>query len=255
MILHGDYHTHTVYSDGIGTIEENVQSALFKGLKQIALTEHSFTHMMFGISRNDLPKYKAEIEQVREKYKDKDIDILFGIESNLINLDGDIDITMQEREMFDVLVVGYHKTYLPNSIANFFNFFLPNSYRIFKQSKKRIQKNTDAYIKAIKKYNIDIIAHLNYGGCRVDCVQIAKVAKQYGAYIELNGKRILFTDREILDMQKTGVKFIISSDAHQPKKVGKNSKAFNIIERLGIPAEQVANIDKIPTFKNYKKNN
>ncbi len=103
----------------------------------------------------------------------------------------------------------------------------------------------------MKKNKIDILAHLNYGGCLVNCVEIAKVAKLTNTLIELNGKRILFTDDEMLKMAETGVKFIINSDAHEPYKVGKNNIAFNIIERLNIPHDQVVNLDKLPKFKNY----
>ncbi len=250
MILFGDYHTHTVHSDGNNTIEDNVKAAYNKGLKQIALTEHGFSHLAHGIKRKDVKEYKEELDSVKNKYTG--IDVLFGIEANLLSLKGEIDVTKDERSLFDVVVVGYHKSYKPTGIINFFNFFLPNTCRIFKQqSKKRIEKNTQAYINAIKNNDIDILAHLNYGGCQVDCVKIAKVAKEYGVYIELNGKRILFTDQEILDMQKTGVMFIVNSDAHYSENVGKNNKAFNLIERLNIPLEQVANINKIPKFKNY----
>lgn len=250
MIILGDYHTHTVYSgDGKGTIEENVRSATFKGLKQIAVTEHGFTHMANGMKRDDLPEYINEIKRLRKSYKN--IDILHGIEANITSLDGDIDIDKKERSMFDVVVVGFHRTYKPLGIKNFFNFFVPNTLGIGRKSPKQIAKNTQAYINAIKKNDIDILAHLNWGGCLVNCVDIAKVAKEYNTYIELNGKRINFTDQEIMDMQKTGVKFIISSDAHRPENVGKNNLAFNIIERLNIPHEQVANLDKIPTFKNF----
>ena len=250
MILKGDYHTHTVYSDGNGTIEDNVKSAYKKGLKQIALTEHGFRHLAHGISRDDLPEYLQEINRVRKGYKS--VDVLFGIEANIMSLEGDIDINPDERAMFDVLIVGYHKSYKPLSIANFFNFFVPNTLGLFRKTRKRIQKNTQAYILAMQKYNIDILAHLNYGGCWVDCVEVAKEAVKHNTFIELNGKRILFTDQEIKDMVNTGVKFIISSDAHYPQHVGKNNIAFNLIERLNIPHEQVVNLDKIPQFKNYK---
>lgn len=252
MILHGDYHTHTIHSDGMGTIEDNVKSAALKGLKQIALTEHGFSHMAYGLKRKQLLEYKKELDKAKKKYKT--VDVLFGIEANIISLKGEIDITKEERKMFDVVIVGYHKSYKPISIKNLFNFFIPNTFNVFyKQRKKRIEKNTQAYINAIKNNDIDILAHLNYGGCQVNCVEIAKVAKEYDTYIELNGKRILFTDQELLDMQKTGVKFIVNSDAHLPENVGKNNKAFNLIERLNIPHEQVVNLNKVPTFKNYNK--
>lgn len=39
-LLTADYHTHTRYSHGKGTIEQNVQVARAKGLKKIALIRH-----------------------------------------------------------------------------------------------------------------------------------------------------------------------------------------------------------------------
>ena len=35
-----DHHTHTVYSHGKGSIEDNVKVALSKGLKSVAITDH-----------------------------------------------------------------------------------------------------------------------------------------------------------------------------------------------------------------------
>lgn len=250
MILKGDYHTHTYYSDGVGSIEDNIKHAVQKGLQEIALTEHGYSHMAYGIKKHQIKEYKAEIERCKKKYKD--INILWGVEANLISLNGDIDLTEKEQQELDLVVLGYHKSYKPTNFKNFLNFFLPNTLNPFRQSKKRIEKNTQAYILAMQKHRVNILAHLNYGGCKVDCVQIAKVAKELGVYIELNGKRILFTDQEILDMQKTGVMFIVNSDAHRPENVGKNNKALNLIERLNIPHSQVANLNKLPTFKNFK---
>ena len=40
-----DYHTHTIYSDGKGTIEQNVKSAIDKGLEIIGISDHGYKHM------------------------------------------------------------------------------------------------------------------------------------------------------------------------------------------------------------------
>ena len=46
------------------------------------------------------------------------------------------------------------------------------------------------------------------------------------------------------------VQFIINSDAHEINAVGKNHRAFNLIEKYNIPLSQIANIDgRVPEFK------
>ena len=52
-------------------------------------------------------------------------------------------------------------------------------------------------------------------------------------------------------MVKTGVKFIIDSDAHLCDNIGRNNTAYAMITRLNIPLEQIVNINNIPRFKNY----
>lgn len=42
MEILGDYHTHTVFSHGHGSIEDNVKAAIKMGLKEIAITDHGF---------------------------------------------------------------------------------------------------------------------------------------------------------------------------------------------------------------------
>jgi putative hydrolase len=120
--------------------------------------------------------------------------------------------------------------------------------KIGKFSKKLVDRNTNAYLQAMDKYNISTIAHLKYGNCYVDVKKIAEKAKEKHIYIELNGRRILFTPKEIQDMVDIGVKFIVDSDAHHPLDVGKNHRGINIIEKYNIPISQVANIDKLPDF-------
>jgi len=51
MILTADYHTHTPYSHGKGTVMENAARAKELGLKQIGITDHGFSHLAFGLMR------------------------------------------------------------------------------------------------------------------------------------------------------------------------------------------------------------
>ena len=49
MLLTGDYHTHTVYSHGKGTVLENALRAKEIGLQEIAITDHGFEQLAFGL--------------------------------------------------------------------------------------------------------------------------------------------------------------------------------------------------------------
>ena len=63
MELTADYHTHTPYSHGKNTVLENASAAKSKGLKQIAITDHGFNHLIFGLKRKKLPDLRAEINE------------------------------------------------------------------------------------------------------------------------------------------------------------------------------------------------
>lgn len=247
MRLFGDYHTHTRYSHGYGTIEDNVKVAVKKGLKEIAITDHGFNHKYFKVLRKNLPLIKRQINDLENKY---DIKILLGIEANLIGQNGEIDLTQEELEHFDIVLMGFHKAVYAASINDRFTFLLPNFFgRMFGFNNKLIQKNTNAYIKAIKSGHIDIVTHLNYG-CKVDVVKVAKECKKQGVLLELNAKRIYFSKKEIKEIIKTGVKFVINSDAHSKNKVGHSPLGFKFALKYNIPITQIANINKLPKFKN-----
>jgi len=243
MKLLGDYHTHTPYSHGTSSIKENVAQAEILGLKEIAITEHAYkgyNHMNPG----DLQKIKAEIDEIN---KQSSVRVLWGVEANLMSLDGDIDISDEELKDLDLVILGFHKQ-SKVKISQFFKFVLPNLIRK-KPTKAQIKRNTEAYIKAMDKHRVSILAHLGYGGCVVDYVRLAKEAKKRNIYIELNGKRINFSVEQFKAMADTGVKFVINSDAHDMLSVGKNHRAFNMLEKSGVSLEQIANIDKLPKFK------
>ncbi len=252
MIILGDYHTHTKYSrhgHGKGTILENASVANEKGLKQIAITDHGFNHSFYGVRRRDIPDIKEDILNAKEV---TGVDILLGVEANLISLNGDIDVNVEDFEFLDILAMGFHKLVQMDKNQDFWKLSMSNIFSSpFAPSKEKINRNTTAFLKALDKYPIDILTHINYG-FPVDALAVAKLAKEKGTYIELNGKRINISERDLDTMASEGVKFILNSDAHTPDRVGECNEGLNLIFKLGIPLAQVANIDKLPKFQNKR---
>lgn len=254
MLLYGDYHTHTLYSrhkHGKGTVLENASVAADKGLKQIAITDHGFNHEFFGIKRKNIPQLQEDILNAKEI---TGVDILLGVESNMISLDGDIDVKEEDYEFLDILLMGYHQLVYTETLKDKMLLCWANIFgKNFRPSKERINRNTTAFLKTLDKYPIDIITHLNFG-FQTDTMAVAKMAKQKGVYIELNGKRATFTEEEIKMMTAEGVKFIVNSDAHRPELVGEVNNGMNLVYKYDIPLSQVVNVDKLPKFHKKREN-
>ncbi|MBE5741571.1 MAG: PHP domain-containing protein [Clostridiales bacterium] len=254
MALLGDYHTHTKYSRGNhakGTIEDNVRAAYDKGLRQIAISDHGFNQKLYGVRRNDIPKVKEEINDAMERYP---IEVLLGVEANLISSQGDIDIIPEDYDNLDIVLCGFHRFVRSTSKREQFSFILKNIMcEIFHHtSKKQREKNTNAYINAMRKYDIDIITHLNHA-CKVDVEKVARVAKETDTLIELNGKRLGMSDAEIMKCYELGCKFVIDSDAHSPQRVGECHLGLEAALRLRIPDSAIVNYNSLPTFKKEKR--
>ena len=253
MLILGDYHTHTKYSrnnHGKNTIEENVKIAVQKGLKEIGITEHGFNHIFFGVRRKNIKKMRAEIDRLNKIYP---IKIYLGIEANLISADGDIDLTAEQQTWFDYVVMGYHTAIKPKSLKDHFKFFRKNAKALKhkKYTQEIIDANTNAYILALRKNRINIISHL-CSKMEVDVLKVAKECNLHGTFIELNARRMRFTDEQIKDMVKLKTKFVLESDAHRCDNVGECNKGLNCVIKNDIPQELVVNLDKTPTFK-YRK--
>lgn len=65
-----DLHTHTVFSDGLNTMEEMVRAAEAKVFSSIGFSDHSFTDFdrRYCIREEQLPQYHAEIRRLKEAY-------------------------------------------------------------------------------------------------------------------------------------------------------------------------------------------
>lgn len=244
MELFGDYHTHTKYSKfnhGKNTILEMVKSAEDLGLKEIAITDHGPRHLV-GMWKRNIKKARREIDEINKTSKVK---VLLGMECNFLDFNGKTDYPTKYDEYFDIRLVGFHRAVFVNPFT-YFRFFFKN---IHDKNGKYIEKNTDAYIKAIERYKFNFITHPQEYA-RVNLMRLAEYCSKHNVYLELNNRHFRYSKEEIeMLINNTDVKFIVNSDAHNRRVVGQVNRIFEIIKEYNIPVDRIVNIDKLPELK------
>lgn len=250
-----DLHTHTVYSHGKGTVEENAVSAKEKGLYGIGITDHGFSHPAFGMRRKKLDLMRADCAAAEEKTGEK---ILLGIESNLRGESGSIDVVEKDYPNLDLILAGVHRFIFYKSLGDFVHLLCGNVFRsVLKSppSKRLVDYNTRCYVNAVKNNPIDVLTHVGYL-CYCDPVEVAKVCADYGTYFEINTKKTHLSDEDWRKVIDTGVRFVIDSDAHSVDRIGDTAQAEELFKRVDFPLDRIDNIDgRLPNlrFANYKK--
>lgn len=239
LMIKADYHTHTVYSHGKGTVEDNVKKAIEIGIKSIAITDHGLKHFIYGMNAKSLVRQRAEIEEIRNKYPD--IDILCGIESNLTGISGKIDLNKQQADSLDIVLCGFHKPVFADKFSDYAKLFYNSySHAIYKPTKTQIARNTKAYINLVKNNKIDIVTHINYH-LRVDCYEVAKACEDYGTVLELSSRHLDLTDDDYEGLLKTNCMFAVNSDAHKVENIGNCRYALAQAEAHGIDNSRIIN--------------
>lgn len=250
MRFAGDYHTHTKASDGHSTLAENVAAAKRAGLEEIVISDHGFKSFLANMTAKNFEKQQAFIKENQE------VRVLQGLESNILNPAGDIDTPDGYIRRLDVLTVGFHR-YLQPKYA-FSKFVFTNGFGSKRAKQKLVDINTQAYISALEKYPIDILAHLNHKA-PVHPRPIFDKARETGTYVELNVKHLDAFLPLVKDAVESGVNFVVSSDAHRAKDIGEFDAVAKFLEDNEIPLERVFGIyGNLPTFKdkkNWRKDN
>ena len=233
-----DLHTHTVYSHGKGTIEDNVRAALDRGLSHVAITDHGPGHLFYGIKRKDVPQMRKEVDLLNEKYPE--IMIQLSVEANIINSRNHLDITPEEYGQYDFVIAGYH-------------YGLPKGYCIqnwlwshgLKLGEKRlIVKNTDMVIKALYENDIAILTHPGDKG-PFDMFPIAEACADTDTLMEISTWHPHMSVEEIKEAAKTDVQFIISSDAHVPGRIGDFEGGLKRAQEADLDISRIVNLREI----------
>ncbi len=195
--LQGDLQVQTNWTDGDHSIEEMAKAAKAAGLKYIAITDHTKSLAMTrGCDEKKLLRQMAEIDKLNKKISG--IKILKGSEVD-IKKDGSLDLADDVLAKLDVVGVSVHS--------------------LMKMSKKDM---TARIIHAIENPHVDILFHptgrkINKREAyEVDMEQVIKTAVKTGTILEINAhpERLDLKDEHIRMGVKSGVRFVIDSDAH-----------------------------------------
>lgn len=229
MLPKFDLHVHTHYSDGESTAAAMVEAAEARGLAAVAITDHGPV-LSVGIPPNKIAPMLQDIELAKG---DAGIQVLAGMEANIINPDGEIDLDEGLVKRLDIVVMGLHKlrslSHLPAELA---------------------REYLQAVMNAMERQRVDILAHpfqfhrylapyLSLG----EIEEFAKLAAAREIAIEVNSKYRVPDEGLLRACLHEGVKLSIGTDAHTAAEVGRIDWPMTMLRRIGVSREDLV-LDK-----------
>jgi DNA polymerase (family 10) len=222
--IRGDLHVHTDWSDGTDSIEGMVRAARERGLKYIAITDHSRRNTVAnGLDGARLLRQWEEIGRLRKRLKG--ITVLKGAEVDILEAGG-LDLPDEVLAKADWVVASVH----------------------FGQRQPR-ERITARIVGALANPNVSAIAHptgrlLNERAAYdVDLDAVFKAAREHGKLLELNAHpaRLDLDDVACAAAKSHRIGIVISTDAHHPN--GLDAMRYGVLQarRGGLTKEDVAN--------------
>lgn len=250
-----DYHTHTTYSHGKGSIEDNVKGG---NTAEFACRyiRHGPGHLTnTALNAKAVPKMRSEIEELRLKYPH--IEIFMSVEANIISTGNFLDISKKEFDDYDYVIAGYHYG-VKNGycIRNYISEHLGKSSVMTAdecsgRTKDLLVKNTEMTVKALYENKIKILTHPGDKG-PFDMQELARACENTGTLMEISTWHKHLTLDEIKCAAKYDVGFVVSSDAHTPGRVGDVSEGIKRALEAGLDPERIVNIAYIDEITEEK---
>jgi len=221
-----DLHTHTIASThAYSTLLENISAASQKGIELIAMTDHSVTtpdspHEWHFGNQKILPNIINGVTVIK------------GIEANIVNSLGEIDVT--DKMDVDFIIASYHS-----------NFEI-----------KSIDEAIQVYANLVHNTKINLWGHIDRNPFFEESAEeILKIAIKNNKIIEINATSYAndkFREKckvLILLCQKYKAKVMVNSDAHFATLVGEYSDLIKYLEEINFDEELIANKDREEVLK------
>ncbi|NLW17486.1 MAG: histidinol-phosphatase [Firmicutes bacterium] len=240
--LFADWHTHTRFSDGKGTIRDNALAGQARGLRQLAITDHAPGSIGVGIKRplETFKQMRAEIDAWNSTQQMPQL--LLGAETNVISRQGDLDLPSELIEQLDVVIVSLHPLVRPLTWRDGVTLHLPNAIQRFTpwRSRRLREANTKALIEAVYRYPVSFVAHPGLW-IDIDTEELAQACARRNTALEINCQHTDILADYVKAAMPSGVDFVINSDAHCPAQVGQLEAGLRLAQKLGLPPERIRN--------------
>lgn len=216
-----DTHTHT-YASGhaYSTLVENARAAKENGLALLCTTDHAESmpgapHYWFFTNQRILPRFIEGVGIIR------------GVESNILNPAGEVDIHPTTDRHLDWAIASFHEA-------------------VFRPTDKT--DHTEALLNVIKGGRVDALGHLGNPNYDFDFEAVLGCAKEHNVAIEINNTTLKGNSRvgsvercyEIAKLGKElGVFFTTGSDAHFCQDIGNLNLVSELLDEVAVPPEQV----------------
>jgi DNA polymerase (family 10) len=198
--VRGDLHAHTQESDGRDTLEAMVQAARSRGLRYLAITDHSRAipspKRGLGMDEDRCLEHLARIRALQQTVSD--LRILAGIEVDILP-DGRLDMADEVLARLDVVVGSLHSRL--------------NMER---------EEMTARVVRAFENPHLDVWGHplARLLGKRdpvsVDLDRAIEAAARQGVALEINCQpdRLDLPDALVHSARQRGARFVVSTDSH-----------------------------------------
>ncbi len=229
--LRTDLHMHTTETDGKASLEEMIAAAQERGLKYIAITDHSKrVTMARGMDAKRLRAQWKQIDKINKRLRG--FRVLKGIECDILE-SGELDLDDDVLSEADWVVASVHygQNQSRDQITRRVVDALANPYV------SAIAHPTGRLINRRKAYEIDLEA-------------VFRVAREHHKMLELNAnpRRLDLDDVACATAKSQGVPIVISSDAHNTN--GLDVLRYGILQarRAGLTKQDVANTRTLNEF-------
>jgi DNA polymerase (family 10) len=227
--IRGDLQMHTDASDGKATMAEMIEAARSLDYAYIAITDHSKRMSMAGL----------QIDELRAQWK--------GIDKLNAKLRG---FRVLKSVEMDILESG--KLDLPDDVLAEADYVVATIHYGLKQPARQL---TDRLLAAIENRWVDAIGHPtgrilpNRPSYPLDFDVVAKAAANAKCLLEINGsERLDLPDTLAAAAKSHGVRFVLSTDAHNQRELQFMRFAVAVARRAGLTAADVLNTRPLPEF-------
>ncbi len=222
--IKGDFHNHTVASDGHNTLEEMASAAKTSGWHWVALGDHTRSlGVARGLSAEEILAGQKHLAEMQSGFSG--LRLFRSAEVEILR-DGSLDFTDEELARIDVVAVSVHSFH-----------------------KMPAEQMTERILRAVKNPHVDILSHPTGRliGRRPPYVfdeeKVFSAAAKANTALEINGQ----PERQDLcalsakRAHAAGAFIALSTDAHSTAQLGFMSQAVKVARRAGLTRDDILN--------------